>query len=159
MQYMYYKRTVNKETVRDTGAINVTTPGLRRYFTEDKKSLLTNPIEVCSDLIKLAKIWKEVSDYPSIKVLLKFNENSKLFLASYFFGLDEANISETVINPIVECLLRLFAVLELVDIGYSSNKFKTFLFGEEIKFVESVQFIRVKIMQYYIFLLKSERLR
>ncbi|MDD6401964.1 MAG: DUF262 domain-containing HNH endonuclease family protein [Lachnospiraceae bacterium] len=136
MQYMYYKRTVNKETVRDTGAINVTTPGLRRYFTEDKKSLLTNPIEVCSDLIKLAKIWKEVSDYPSIKVLLKFNENSKLFLASYFFGLDEANISETVINPIVECLLRLFAVLELVDIGYSSNKFKTFLFGEEIKFVD-----------------------
>ena len=135
MQYMYYKRTINRETVRDTGAINVTMPGLRRYFTEDKKSLLTNPIGMCSDLIKLAKIWKKVSDYPSIKVLLKFNENSKLFLASYFFELDEANISETVINPIVECLLRLFAVLELVDIGYSSNKFKTFLFGVEIKFV------------------------
>lgn len=135
MQYMYYKRTVNKETVSDTGAINVTTPGLRRYFTEDKKALLAKPIEVCSDLIKLAKIWKKVSDYPSVKVLLKFNENSKLFLASYFFELDEDTISEKVVSPIVECLLRLFAVLELVDIGYSSKKFKTFLFGAEVKFV------------------------
>lgn len=135
MQYMYYKRTVNKETVSDTGATNVTTPGLRRYFTEDKKALLAKPIEVCSDLIKLAKIWKKVSDYPSVKVLLKFNENSKLFLASYFFELDEDTISEEVVSPIVECLLRLFAVLELVDIGYSSKKFKTFLFGAEVKFV------------------------
>lgn len=31
------------------------------------------------------------------------------------------------------CLLRLFAILELVDIGYSSSAFKTFLFGESVK--------------------------
>ena len=30
-------------------------------------------------------------------------------------------------------MLRIFALLELVDIGYSSKKFKTFLFAEEVK--------------------------
>jgi hypothetical protein len=35
-----------------------------------------------------------------------------------------------------ESLLKLFTVLELVDTGYSSSKFKTFLFGENIKLVD-----------------------
>lgn len=34
-------------------------------------------------------------------------------------------------------MLRLFTLLELVDVGYSSKYFKTFLFGEETKFVNS----------------------
>ena len=46
MQYMYYVRTVNKETISETGAINVTTPGLRRYFTEINKAPIANPILV-----------------------------------------------------------------------------------------------------------------
>jgi hypothetical protein len=33
--------------------------------------------------------------------------------------------------------LRLFAILELVDAGYSSSRFKTFLFGENIKLVDN----------------------
>ena len=41
------------------------------------------------------------------------------------------------VNGISECLLRLFTILELVDAGYSSANFKTFLFGENIKFVDS----------------------
>lgn len=135
MQYMYYIRTVNKETISETGAINVTTPGLRRYFTEINKMPITDPIGMCSDMVKLAKIWKKVSEYPQMKVLLKFNENTKLFLASYFFRFDEDNITEELVEPILECLLRLFSLLELVDVGYSSKYFKTFLFGAEVKLV------------------------
>ena len=135
MQYMYYIRTVNKETISETGAINVTTPGLRRYFTEVNKMPITDPIGMCSDMVKLVKVWKKVSEYPQMKVLLKFNENTKLFLASYFFRFDEDNITEELVEPILECLLRLFSLLELVDVGYSSKYFKTFLFGTEVKLV------------------------
>ena len=137
MQYMYYIRTINKETISETGAINVTTPGLRRYFTEINKMPITDPIGMCSDMVKLAKVWKKVSEYPPMKVLLKFNENTKLFLASYFFRFDEDNITEEFVEPILECLLRLFSLLELVDVGYSSKYFKTFLFGAEVKLVSS----------------------
>lgn len=137
MQYMYYIRTTNKETISETGAINVTTPGLRRYFTEINKKPITTPIEMCTDMIKLAKIWKKVSDYSQMKILLKFNENTKLFLASYFYRFNEEDVTEDIVCPILECMLRLFALLELVDVGYSSKYFKTFLFGEEPKLVNA----------------------
>ena len=136
MQYMYYTRTVNKETISDTGSINVTTPGLRRYFTEINKTPIKNPIKMCADMLNLVRIWKKVSGYPLMKVLLKFNENTKLFLPSYFYRFNEDEITEETVNPILKNMLRLFTVLELVDFGYSSKYFKTFLFGEEVKFTE-----------------------
>ena len=135
MQYMYYIRTIKKETVSETGAINVTTPGLRRYFTEVNKGPLTDPIGMCSDMIRLAEIWEKFSDSSLMKVLLKFNENSKLFLASYFFRFNVDEIKDEDVEPVLACLLRLFSLLELLDVGYSSKYFKTFLFGEETKFV------------------------
>ena len=136
MQYMYYIRTVNKETISETGAINVTTPGLRRYFTQINTIPITDPIGMCSDMIKLVKIWQKVSEYTQTKVLLKFNENTKLFLAGYFFRFNEEDITEESVASILDCLLRLFSILELVDVGYSSKYFKTFLFGMESKFVD-----------------------
>lgn len=137
MQYMYYIRTINHETISETGAINVTTPGLRRYFTEINKKPVSAPVAMCTDMIKLAKAWKKVSGYSQMKVLLKFNENTKLFLAGYFFRFDEEDITEEAVCPVIECLLRLFALLEIVDVGFSSKYFKTFLFGEEAKFVNA----------------------
>lgn len=139
MQQMYFERAKNKnnEIVTATGSINVTTPGLRRYFTEDNKELLNDPIGLCNQMINIAKIWKKASDYPIIQVLLKFNDNAKLFLASYFHRFDADKISEEDVNEIAVCLLRLFTVLELVDIGYSSSTFKTFLFGEIVKMADS----------------------
>ena len=135
---MYFERAKNKnnEIVTATGSINVTTPGLRRYFTEENKDLLNDPIGLCDQLINLAKIWKKVSAYPVIQVLLKFNDNAKLFLASYFHRFKVDDISEQAINELAVCLLRLFTVLELVDVGYSSNLFKTFLFGEIVKMAD-----------------------
>ena len=136
MQQMYYVRALKKETVSDTGSINVTTPGLRRYFTEINKDLLNHPIELCEGMINLSKIWLKVSSYPIAQVLFKFNENAKLFLASFFYRFKEEDITEEKVKTILECVLRLFTVMEVVDIGYSSSNFKTFLFGEEVKFVD-----------------------
>ena len=137
MQYMYYIRTQNKETTSETGSVIVTTPGVRRYFTEINKKPIEDPIAMCSDMIKLAKVWKKVSEYTSIKVLLKFNENTKLFLASYFYRFNENEITEELIKPISESFLRLFSLLELGDVGYSSKYFKTFLFGEQAKLIDN----------------------
>lgn len=137
MQYMYYIRTQNKETISETGSVILTTPGLRRYFTEINKVPIANPIVMCSDMIKLAKIWKKVSEYSLMKVLMKFNENTKLFLASYFYRFNEDDISEDLIKPVALSFLRLFSLLELVDVGYSSKYFKTFLFSEQIKLINN----------------------
>lgn len=136
MQHMYFTRTVNRETISDTGSINVTTPGLRRYFTEINKEPIKNPVKMCKDMLNLVKIWKRLSDHSLMKVLLKFNENSKLFLASFFYRFNNDEITEEMVDPILENMLRLFAILELVDFGYSSKYFKTFLFGEEAKLVD-----------------------
>ena len=136
MQRMYYERAVRKEIISENGYINVTTTGLRRYFTEMNKELLKNPLELCNGMINLAKIWDKVRSFPIAQVLFKFNENSKLFLASYFYRFDEKDVTEQKIHLMLECMLRLFAVLEIVDIGYSSSNFKTFLFGEEVKLVD-----------------------
>ncbi len=136
MQQMYYERAKNSEMVSQTGSINVTTPGLRRYFTDINRNILRDPVGLCKKLINLALIWKKTASYPMIRVLLKFNDNAKLFLASYFHRFTANEISEDTIKDIVECLLKLFAVLELVDIVYSSSAFKTFLFGEIVKLAD-----------------------
>lgn len=136
-QQMYYERAKNKEIVTESGSVNVTTPGVRRYFTEINKSLLNDPIALCEKMINLSKIWIKVSNYPVVQVLFKFNENSKLFLASYFHRFNENGVSEEKMEVIFECMLRLFTILELVDTGYSSSNFKTFLFGEVVKFVDN----------------------
>lgn len=136
-QQMYYERAKNKDIINSLGSINVTVPGVRRYFTNLNKNILNNPIELCDGMINLAKIWRKIARYPITQVLLKFNENSKLFLASYFYRFDENSINEEKIQPLLENFLRLFAIIELVDTGYSSKYFKTFLFGEEAKLVDS----------------------
>lgn len=136
MQYMYISRARQKDYLSEKGAINVTTPGLRRYYTEIKSELLNDPLTLCNELLKIAEIWLKIKDYTIIKLLLKFNENIKLYLSGYLSRYTIDEITEEKVNDISECLLRLFAILELVDIGYSSSKFKTFLFGENIKLVD-----------------------
>ena len=136
MQHMYYTRAIRGETVSDSRVVNVTTPGLRRYYTEINKDLLNSPVNLCKDMIRLAKIWKKISEYPCVQVLLKFNENAKLFLSSYLYRFDVDNVKEEGVEIIVESLLKLFTIMELVDAGYSSKYFKTFLFAEEVKLAD-----------------------
>ena len=136
MQYMYTNRAREKEYLTDKGSIDVTTPGLRRYYIEIRKKIIAAPLFLCDELIKLAEIWLKIKDYTIVKLLLKFNDNAKLYLAGYLsrYAVDE--ITEEVVTRVAECLLKLFAVLELVDTGYSSSKFKTFLFGVDLKLVD-----------------------
>jgi hypothetical protein len=86
--------------------------------------------------MKIAQTWETIKDYPIVKLLMKFNENAKLYLSGYLYRFETAEISEENLLNVCECLLRLFAILELVDAGYSSSNFKTFLFRENIKLVD-----------------------
>lgn len=133
MQYMYYIRTRNGETsTADGKTANVTVPGLRRYFTDINKDAIADPDTFVEKLTKLAKSWNMIVDYPCVQVLSKLNDNAKLFLASFFYRF-ENEVTEADVKELVESLMRLFAILEIEDMGYSSSKFKSFLFLEEIK--------------------------
>ena len=139
-QFMYINRAINKEYIginkEGNESVDVTTPGLRRYYTDIKKELLNDPLLLCNDLTKITNIWNNIKDYPSVKLLLKCNENAKLFLSGYLYRYETAEITEENILDLCECLIRLFTILELSDAGYSSSKFKTFLFGENVKLVD-----------------------
>lgn len=129
MQQMYYERAA-------AGENSTTTPGLRNYFKNINKDFINRPIESSKSLINITKIWDKIYEYPLIEVLIKFNENFKLFLAIYLYRFDEKNITESNVKVMIECMLRLFTILELVDIGFSSKQFKGFLFNEQIKLVD-----------------------
>lgn len=132
-QFMYINRA--KEHQYEEGQLN--TPGVRKYYTVLYPSLLENPMQLCDKLYRILKIWDTIQDYPITKLLLKFNENFKLFLISYLFRVPENEITEQNITPIMECFLRLFALLEVSDFGFSSRYFKTFLFNENFKLVDT----------------------
>ncbi len=135
-QYMYISRAKTKEYMR-TGTPDVTTPGLRKFYTVIHKELLKDPLKLCDEFNKIAETWDFIKDYPTVKLLLKFNENAKIYLMSYLRRFEPQKIKKSDVDDIALCLIRLFVVLELVDFGFSSNKFKTFLFGENTKIVNA----------------------
>ena len=130
-QFMYINRADKQEY--EEGQLN--TPGVRKYYTVINPSLLDDPMKICDKFSRILKIWNLIQGYPITKLLLKFNENFKLFLISYLFRVSEDNLSEQGVTPIMECMLRLFALLEVSDFGFSSRYFKTFLFNENFKLV------------------------
>jgi Protein of unknown function DUF262. len=132
-QFMYVNRTRNKSYKLG----EVTMPGVRKYYTVEQVKLLKNPVELCTEFIKILKIWDKIKDYPVVKLLLKFNENFKLFFISYLMRYELKDITKAKVLPIAECFLRLFAMLELSGRGYSSKEFKTFLFNENFKLVDA----------------------
>ncbi len=86
-----------------------------------------------------------MSEFPIVQVLLKFSDNAKRFLGSYFCRFEPDDVTEKNIQEITTCLLRLFTLLELDDTGYSSKKFKMFLFDEIVNMADrdvSVQKIK-----------------
>ena len=134
-QYMYIKRATNKEYLKDS-SVDVTTPGLRRYYTEINKQLLAEPIHLSTELLLIAKKWEKIKDYSLVKLLLKFNENFKLYLSSYLYRFKLEEITQEIVASVALPLLKMFTILELTDLGYSSAKFKTFLFSVNIKLVD-----------------------
>lgn len=131
-QFMYIQRSIDGYKQNQ-----VTTPGIRKYYTLDKAILLTKPMELCASFKKILDIWDKIKDYPVVKLLLKFNENFKMFLISYLNRFEVKDITKAKVTPIAECLIRLFALMEAGNIGYSSSYFKTFLFNENMKLVDT----------------------
>lgn len=132
-QYMYINRAKENQYKLN----EVTTPGVRKYYTHDYPELLNDPMALCAAYEKILCVWEKIKDYPEVKLMLKFNENFKLFLISYLYRFNASDICREDVVPIVECLLRLFALVELGDTGFSSSKFKTFLFNENFNLVNT----------------------
>lgn len=130
-QFMYIERTRTKAYRLG----DVTTPGVRKYYTYENPGLLNDPKRLCDAFEKILNIWIKVVGYPVVKLLLKFNENFKLFLLPYLYRYDVSDISASKVTPVVECLLRLFAIMEMGAVGYSASIFKTFLFNENFNLV------------------------
>lgn len=145
MQYMYYLRALNGNTINDKGEANVTMPSLRAYFSEksnkDDKDIagseaITNPMKFADDVIMLAKSWeKAYTSFPCVQVLLKINENAKFFLASFLYRFKDA-IPEEDIKVVSESLMKLFAIMDATNANYSSKDFKMFLFKEQVKMLD-----------------------
>lgn len=136
-EYMYIKRAVDKEYISEGQSVDVSTPGIRRYYTELKKELIEEPLKLTSRFLKLAKIWDRIKDYSIVQLAFKFNENIKTYLISYLYRFEVEEISEKLVSDFLTHLLKLFVLLELVDTGFSSAKFKTFLFGLNVKLVDT----------------------
>ena len=145
-QYMYIKRAETRAYMNmNNDTPNVTTPGVRKFYEADKGILLKTPLALCDSFKTIVNLWLLIKDYSIVKLLLKFNVNAKIYLVSYLFkfcrtdangDFDGSAITEDLVTSIAIPLLKLFAILEMVDAGYSSTKFKTFLFKENIKLVD-----------------------
>ena len=96
-QFIYINRADKQEY--DEGQLN--TPGVRKYYTVINPSLLDDPMKICDKFSRILKIWNLIQGYPITKLLLKFNENFKLFLISYLFRVSEDNLSEQGVTPIM----------------------------------------------------------
>lgn len=131
-QFMYINRAKNNHY----GLNQVTTPGIRKYYTIEHSELLNEPMVLCDSFEKILQTWNKIKDYPIIKLLLKFNENFKMFLMAYLYRFDVNDLCPEDVQPIAECLLRLFAIIEVGDVGFSSSNFKTFLFNENFRLVD-----------------------
>lgn len=135
-QYMYIKRAIDKEYISEGQSVDVSTPGIRRYYTDLNKKLLEDPLRLTSRFLKIAKIWDRIKDYSIVQLAFKFNENIKVYLISYLYRFEVDEISEKLVSDFMNYLLKIFVVLELVDTGFSSARFKSFLFGLNTKLVD-----------------------
>ena len=131
-QYMYLQRALNGEK-------ETTLPSVRRYFLEKNRVLLQNPSKFVNDLKTIIGFWEEESfdnlpesaiklmtDFYNLRtILLKNNSNFKLYYSTYLYCNLQKPIEEKIMYS--ENLLRLFSVISITDINYSSSKFKQFL--------------------------------
>ncbi|MCL1862273.1 MAG: DUF262 domain-containing HNH endonuclease family protein [Defluviitaleaceae bacterium] len=116
-QYMYILRAQNQE--KETSI-----PSIRRYFTETA-DYLKNPQKFISDIEKIIDIWLDDNISKEARILYRLNRNFKLFYSTYLFIKDDETDENK--NKFTEALLKIFLLLSIVEIGYSSSKFKVFL--------------------------------
>ena len=124
---MYIKRAINHGTEADT-----TLPSLRRYFTDIHGDFLIQSIEFANDIKWILSRWSLIQEtnnclYNIQNVLLRFNSNFKLFYMPYMFLRKDDSREQTV--AFANALLKLFILLDIVEAGYSTTRFKPFLFN------------------------------
>lgn len=107
MQYMYIRRALDKKYISDGGAVSVTMPGLRRYYTDENKELLKAPLSLTAQLLKIVRIWDRVSDYSIVQLAFKFNENIKFYLVSYLYRFEVDEISEKLVSKFLKHLFKI----------------------------------------------------
>ena len=131
-QYMYIYRA--KKEPENYSSM----PALRTFYTSDKQhsELLDESSNLCGELDKIVQTWLQVLDKPLVKLLLKFNENIKLFFISFLNRFDPEEIDEEKFLVVSKCLIKLFAIYELIEAPYSDQRFKIFLFKENSKLVD-----------------------
>ena len=138
-QYMYIERAKNNE--KDTSL-----PGVRRYFMDIHKELLNTPETFIEDLRFLINIWSDSNSNEDIEekdvqtvrnmrnvkqILLKNNNNFKFYYTTYLYLHREDSYSDKL--GFSEELLKLFAILAIKEISYSSSLFKQFLINLNMK--------------------------
>ena len=99
-QFMYINRAKNNHY----GLNQVTTPGIRKYYTIEHSELLNEPMALCDSFEKILNTWNKIKDYPIIKLLLKFNENFKMFLMAYLYRFDVNDLCPEDVQPIKRSL-------------------------------------------------------
>lgn len=138
-QYMFYLRA--KKAVSDGVELDTTTPGLRNFFSNNV-NYPNNVLDFSNKILNILEVWEKLSNYNTLCVLLKFNQNFKHFIPSYFLDKlyliqndNEANDKE--INNFLNLFLRLFTLYEIDEKSYSSGLFKTFLLKRQVQFVNN----------------------
>jgi len=121
-QYMYILRAKEKNS-------GVSMTGVRKFFLDSR--YLSDSMDFVAQLTGIVKNWNDTAGDALTNLLLKFNLNARFFMAAYMYSHDLAEIKKP-----FEAILRLFAILEVVDTGYSSKQFKQFLFQENLKLVD-----------------------
>lgn len=126
--YMYSHKSQSSNL---SEAKSVTLQSVRKYFTVSHNELLSDPIDFTDKLMVIANSWDKNIDNPLNRLALKYNENIRVFLAQYRFIRPEVSQGEEV--SYTESLIKLFTLLELSDLSYSTQAFKGFLFDLNIK--------------------------
>lgn len=123
-ELMYYLRAKNKDK-------SVTLMSVRKYFMEYQKNI--QPLEFLSYLNSLISNWRTVKAIPLTNLVLKLNFNANFFISSFYLAHGTGIIED---HDFLNSLLKLFIILEIDNTGYSSRKFKQFLFDENISLVD-----------------------
>ncbi len=94
-QLMYHDRAKESVKASDKKKTELRTPGVKDYFVNIRKTFIQNPDSFSKNLLKLEQIWENLLELPIVRLLIKINNNSHLFIASYFYQkyLDRCNIA------------------------------------------------------------------
>ncbi|WP_318766773.1 HNH endonuclease family protein [Lactiplantibacillus carotarum] len=103
---------------------NVTNPGIRKFFDQNK-SYLKHDVQFTKDLNVILDNHEKFSRCGLGQIVAKFNRNFGAFIASFLFH--RSNLTRQLKEEYIANLLRLGTLLELSEYSYGNRRFKEFL--------------------------------